>query len=132
MKKCPDCTIHAIHVATLAMTVAASQGRVDECRRLGHVPYKRLDEKHDICVNCLRDGWATLTVLGEVISNPQDLAGRPLRDSESDPTSEGGVWALGATAEDRAYATRWRRILWVLALLAAAGAFFGTLVTWLR
>lgn len=129
MKKCSACALHAVHLQTLALTIAASEGRIEECRRLNHIPYKRLAGKHDVCVNCLRHGWATMAVLSEVLSQPQDQAGRPLRGPESDPSRDGGIWAAAQTPEDLAYAGRWRKILWVLALIASAAAFFGLLVS---
>lgn len=91
MKNCPDCAGHELHLKTVLITVEASAGKQEECRRLGHVPWKRIEGKHDICLNCLRHGWATLKVLADVIQNPCDLMGRPIMNSESDP-QQGGLW----------------------------------------
>jgi len=123
VKKCSNCKIHELHLQTLALTIAAAHGRIDECRRLQHVPYKRLQGKHDICVNCLRHGWATMVVLGETITHPQDLSGRPLRTSRSDPSRDGGVWPA-APRESRA------KTIFLIVVLAALALGSAALLTW--
>jgi len=122
MKNCTDCAAHDLHLQTVSLTVAACQGKIDECRRLKHVPFKRINVKHDICINCLKHGWATVTVLAGVLERPQDPAGRTIRDSKSSP-QEGGVWPGIAVKKG----ARWKTTALWLALAASALAWAGLL-----
>lgn len=122
MKKCNECVLREIQNKTLELVLASWQGKIAECRRLGHIPYTKLKDR-DLCFNCLALGHATVEILADRMQHPQDLSGRPLRTSRSDPSRDGGVW-VAAPPESR---TKTVLLIFILAALALGSAL---LLTW--
>lgn len=127
-KKCGTCTLKQLQLDTLARAIRVTQSKIEECRIVKHFPNQPLG-KSDLCLACLRQGFAAVAVLGGLLDRPEDLGGRPIRDERSDPSRDGGLWAAARTPADEIYAVKWFRILlWAFLIVGVVGAM--ALLSW--